>query len=89
MLGPLKIRKRSERKQNKPEAIAAVLMRLFPEGQHAMKNPELAKSVQEAEPGIGVFSPRTFSRAIAIAWPHGSQRAPSNAKPRLLLRLVA
>jgi hypothetical protein len=63
-----------QRNQTKPQAIAALLERLFPEGRPAMKNPELLKRILAAEPGVGLVSARTFSRAIAIAWPPGSQK---------------
>ena len=60
---------------NLPTAIASVLLSLFPNGRPAMRVGELAKVVREAAgKQLGVFSPRTLERAIALAWPRAKRR---------------
>jgi hypothetical protein len=63
-----------------PTAMASVLLRLFPNGRPAKRVGELAKAVRAA-PGdqLGVFSPRTLERAIALAWPRAKRQRPLKA----------
>jgi hypothetical protein len=60
---------RSSRKPSKVEAIAGALSQLFPDGRPPITNDEIGRRLKDPELGLGGFSPRTLSRAIAKAWP--------------------
>jgi hypothetical protein len=56
-------------------ALALELRRLFPKGRPALRNGELMERVEkEAGDQLGVFSPRTLERAIALAWPRAKRQ---------------
>jgi hypothetical protein len=66
---------RSSSKPALAQATATALSQRYPEGRPSKKGDQL---LRELEPEVGVISPRTLTRALALAWP--SVRRPSDKK---------